>query len=65
MVYHSTGGSIVPFCWLQWEFEKWKYAEHTQLLLYSANTQLPLRIKQDGSIDASGDYTDTFGQRRA
>ena len=47
--------------YLQWEFEKWKYEEHTQVLIYSTNTNLPMRIKQDGSIDANGDYVDTFG----
>ena len=28
------------------------------MLLYSRLTQLPLRIKQDASLDASGDYKD-------
>ena len=51
----------ITFTRFQWDFEKWKYEEYTQVLVYSTNTNLPVRIKQDGSIDANGDYVDTFG----
>ena len=51
----------MTFTSFQWDFEKWKYEEYTQVLVYSTNTNLPVRIKQDGSIDANGDYVDTFG----
>jgi len=49
------------FYMLQFDAEKWKLENGSEVLLYSLSTHLPVRVKPDGTVDACGDFNDPLG----
>jgi len=47
---------------MQFDTEKWKLENGSEVFLYSLSTHLPVRVKPDGVIDACGDFKDPLGQ---
>jgi len=45
----------------QFDSEKWKLENGSEIVLYSLNTHLPVRVKRDGVVDACGDFNDPLG----
>lgn len=48
-------------CYLQWEYEKWKYEKDCQVVLFSVMTGKALRLNRDMTVDGIGDEKDKHG----
>lgn len=48
--------------YFQWEFEKWKFENRNQVMLFSHATGKALRIKPDGTVDGLGEPKDRAGE---
>ena len=46
---------------LQFDSEKWKLENGSEIFLYSLSTHLPVRVKADGTVDACGNFNDSLG----